>query len=571
MSNKIYAYENRIEIQATKDDTDIGRLVSSLSPIHVNRSGTKFTLSIRQLPEVLNIMRGVTSSTDLPQHLQMLYDREMQRRVITEDLILNGPTEEDGTLWVWQKLGIELARVNDRWGFFYDTRTGKTPMSLNIIQEDIRQNPNNRWIVVSSSYLIETAWVPDLQKFTSELTYRTFYGSDKDKLLSYVSKSNILFVSTALLSRFVELNTSAPQLFAGCFFDESSAMKSHKTGTSKSAITLSERVRRWYLLSATPAPNTKAEYYTQMLTIDPYIWPQSRTAFVGKYFDNMSRSYKYEKLVIKPEMDMEFNNLLRQYSLYTDQDVMPTAGKEWNTFEFDMPSSVASAYEKMRKDLSVDIGDATDITVETAAIARSKLRQISSGFIMDTEAIKENKASRILYGATAEQQLVTHVIDTYRADELLKLIHKIKDSEPDAKIVIWANFREEFEQIKSVLGTTKARYINGATAQYKTQFILDFKGSKDIKYLVAHPLSVGMGVNLTEAHHCIYYSLNDSWEQFKQSQERIAGHIKVQPNKCAYWVMQATGAIDRIIYDNLLHKRDQSFGVLEHLKAGMYK
>ena len=179
MSNKIYAYENRIEIQATKDDTDIGRLVSSLSPIHVNRSGTKFTLSIRQLPEVLNIMRGVTSSTDLPQHLQMLYDREMQRRVITEDLILNGPTEEDGTLWVWQKLGIELARVNDRWGFFYDTRTGKTPMSLNIIQEDIRQNPNNRWIVVSSSYLIETAWVPDLQKFTSELTYRTFYGSDK--------------------------------------------------------------------------------------------------------------------------------------------------------------------------------------------------------------------------------------------------------------------------------------------------------------------------------------------------------------------------------------------------------
>ena len=38
---------------------------------------------------------------------------------------------------------------------------------------------------------------------------------------------------------------------------------------------------------------------------------------------------------------------------------------------------------------------------------------------MDTEAIKENKASRILYGATAEQQLVTHVIDTYRADELL--------------------------------------------------------------------------------------------------------------------------------------------------------
>lgn len=571
MANKIFVNDFGIQIQATKGDVAVQQLLSYFEIVHTNRSGTIFTLSIRHLPEVLQVMRDVVSSDGLPTDIKKRYDHEMQRRVITEDLLLNGPKETSKTLWIWQQLGLELARVNNRWGFFYDTRTGKTPMSLNIIREDIQKNPDNRWIVVSSSYLIDTAWIPDLNKFTPELTYRNFYGSDKDKLCSYVGGSNILFVSTALLSRFVELTESMPKDFAGCFFDESSSMKSHKTGVSKSAVTLSTKIRRWYLLSATPAPNTEAEYYTQMLTIDPYIWPSSRTAFVNRYFDDTSRNVKYEKLVIKPERQLEFNNIIKQYSLYTDQSVMPTAGKEWHTFDFNMPVDVIDKYEKMRKDLSIAVGDVESITVETAAIARSKLRQITSGFIIDTEALKENKASQILYGAEAETRQVIHAFSSYRTNKLLELVAQIHTVEPNAKIVIWANYREEFEQIKRLLGTAKARYVNGATASFKTQYIRDFKQIPSILYMVAHPMSLGMGVNLTEAHHCIYFSLNDSWEQFKQSQERIAGHLTVQPSKCIYWVMSANDTVDGIIYDNLQHKREQSYGILDHLKAGIFR
>lgn len=567
MANKIFVNEFNIEIQATKDDEAVGRLLSAFKTVHVNRAGTSFKISIRQLPEVLNVMRGITSSDDLPPTIKRLYDYEMERRITTEDLLLNGPTQEHDVLWPHQYLGVELARVNNRYGFFYDTRTGKTMMSLHVVKEAIEKDPTSRWLIVSSSYLVDTAWIPDLQKFYPELTWANFYGDDKSKLRAYVANTNILFCSSALLKRFVELQGNVKRAFAGCFFDESSSLKSHKTGMSTSALELSKKIPRWYLLSATPAPNDESEYYIQMLTLDPFVWPQSRTAFVGMYFDDESRSRNYEKLVLKRDMTDEFMNLIKQYSLYTDQSVMPTAGKKWNNVEFDMDADVREAYDVMRKNLALQV-QGEEISVATAAIVRSKLRQIASGFIIDTNAKIDNKSMSILYGDDADLKQETYTLDMYRAYMLKALVTKIDIVEPNSKIVIWANFKEEFKMIKQVLGTTEALYVNGDTSTFKTQYIRAFKTNPKIKYIVAHPLSLGMGVNLTEAHHCIYYSLNDSWEQFKQSQERIAGHITVQPKVCIYWVMQANDSVDGIIYNNLLNKREKSFGILNHLRAG---
>ena len=95
-----------------------------------------------------------------------------------------------------------------------------------------------------------------------------------------------------------------------------------------------------------------------------------------------------------------------------------------------------------------------------------------------------------------------------------------------------------------------------------------------LQYLVCHPLSVGMGINLTESCNEVYYSINDSWEALKQSSERIAGHINIQPRKCHYWVLQAQSPsgdalVDTLVYKNVSNKRDASTGFLDYLKAGV--
>ena len=314
-------------------------------------------------------------------------------------------------------------------------------------------------------------------------------------------------------------------------------------------------------MSATPAPNGEEEYYTQMMCLDPYVFSPARTKFMAKYFNDESRSKQFNKWKIKPEKYEELMNTIKDYSLYVDQSIMPTAGKEWIVADFELNAEARDMYNQMRKNMAASI-EGIVITAEMSAAMRAKLNQITSGFLMDTEARKENDVSRKLK-EIEECTEIYRLSDTSRVD----CFKRILEAEEGNKCVIWANYREEFAIIREVLGAT-ARYINGETSTAdKEQYIYkDFKNGP-IQYLVCHPLSVGMGINLTEAHIAIYYSLNDSWEALKQSSERIYGHITVQPHKCRYYVLQATDTVNGLIYGNLTNKRDLSTGFLEHLKA----
>jgi len=337
-------------------------------------------------------------------------------------------------------------------------------------------------------------------------------------------------------------------------------MKNYNTQIAKATLELSATIPSWYNLSATPAPNGKHEYYIQMRCLDPYVFSTARGHFVEKYFDNKSRNRNYEKLVIKWNMEQEFMDIIKDYSLYVDQSVMPTAGKEWHIVPISLEPETSRVYKTMCEGMYAEVQGIT-ITADMAAAMRSKLNQIASGFIMDTEARKENAVNRKL-GFDQSKQEVYCLTDRTR----LNCVQHLLDSFGSNKCVIWANYTEEFRELEDMLGN-RARYLRGGTTvSDKEQAIAEFKYGS-LQYLVCHPLSVGMGINLTEAHIAIYYSLSDSWEAFKQSSERIYGHIKVQPNKCHYYILQAVDTVNELIYDNVSNKRDASTGFLDHLKA----
>jgi hypothetical protein len=115
--------------------------------------------------------------------VQQLFDKEMHRRITTKTLLELGPTFESSWLRRHQQLGVELAEVNDRFGFFYDTRTGKTPMSLQIISDDIERNPDHKWLVLCPLILIENAWLEDHQKFFPHIPVVNLHASTKEKRL----------------------------------------------------------------------------------------------------------------------------------------------------------------------------------------------------------------------------------------------------------------------------------------------------------------------------------------------------------------------------------------------------
>ena len=521
-------------------------------------------MSIHNVPEVLKLLRGigVDNIDSAPPQVQAYFYKELAIRSNVEDLIKNGPREsfkvnEHLTLMRHQQLGREIARYQDRYAFFYDTRTGKTPLSLSIMYDDIVANPTHKWLVVCPLILIENAWIPDAAEFIPEIKVVSCHAATPAKRLERINSEASIYVTNT--ESFVKYREHFDKLhLAGCIIDESSDMKSPKSKVSKELVDFAQTLERFYLLSGTPAPNGEQEYYMQLRAVDYYGIQQSYSQFKEHYFVNMSYNPQYEKLALRPDKKDELFSLIRKYALYVDkEDVLTTPGRTFHEVEFEMPAELKKHYNKLKNELYMEIGDGLRITAPSAAAKLNKLNQVTSGFIIDTQAVKESK----FYN---EDRTELYQLSGYRFAKLIDLLDQIGDEQ----VLIWANYKAEFRIIQQALGDSCRCVYGETTLAEKNEAIKLFKEGK-IQYLIANPASADKGLTLTNAHISIYFSLNWSYELFKQSMERIYGDVMKQPKHCDYYVMIAKGTIDRVLYSDVLKgKGEASYAVLNHLKGG---
>lgn len=523
----------------------------------VPRRADTWRCSLRYLEKVLCALRGDNISAAAQEFLRV----EQERQAANKRIKASSFTAHDG-LWGHQNMGVELTKYNKRYNFFYETRTGKTRMMLTAMQAKLKAGEVKRCVVFVPTTIIPS-WLKDAEEFP-DLRVAAFYGTEKQKAAALRTPAHIYLWSTGLVSRYMDTIRKAH--FDLAVFDESSKAKSHKAQLSKSLFELSKEIDYWYNLSATPAPNGEYEYWYQMLYVDPYSFDQRWTYFKQRYFDNISYTDKFEKLQLKENMREEFMSIVEDRSIYVDQTVMPMSKSIWRPYVFIMDEYQEEIYESIRKESAALVDDNT-ITVDSAAIARSKLQQVTSGFLIDSEARRDNVIARRL-GDTPSQQDIYRLPKNPRVAALLDLIHTIGYNQPT---IIWAHYEQEFKDIQEALGYKVCKVINGKTSGVdKLRWIRYFQEGS-LKYIACHPLSVGMGINLTAAHNAIYYRIVDSWEAVKQSSERIKAHINIQPFDCYFWVLLALKrnghkTVDSLVYDNVRNKRDASTGFLDYLK-----
>lgn len=569
MANKLRFSDNYIEIECDRGDAETLEKITHIYPIHSNRIKTKFWTSPRNIIEVLRIFRGITQDniSTAPQRIQDAFYEELLARDIVDTLLTGSALadpyiNENLALMPHQQLGRQLAMWRNRFCFFYDTRTGKTPLSLSIIYDDLQVNPKHKWLVVCPLILIDNAWLEDANTFFPNIKTISLHATTPKKRAEKMVQEASIYVTN--VESFAKYQEDFEKMgFHGCIVDESSTMKSHKSKTSQALVDFAQKMKRFYLLSGTPAPNGEYEYYMQLKAIDYYGVHQSYTQFKEYYFIDMSHNSNYEKLVVRPDRKDELYAFIKKYSLYVDkEDVLTTPGRTWHEVEFELPEGLKAHYNKMKNDLVVelDADNGIKITAPSAAAKLNKLNQITSGFIMDTQAIKENN----FYDDSNLPEW--YLLDNYRFQKLQDLLNS--DAIRNKQVLIWANYRKEFEIIQSILGERCRCIYGGTTINEKNESIKLFK-SGEIQYLIANPASADKGLTLTNAHISVYFSLNWSYELFKQSMERIYGDIRKQPEHCHYYVFIAKDTIDRVLYDDVLQgKAEASYAVLNHLKGG---
>ena len=199
-----------------------------------------------------------------------------------------------------------------------------------------------------------------------------------------------------------------------------------------------------------------------------------------------------------------------------------------------MDSKAKQLYEKLEKDLILQV-EGEDITALTAATLTNKLLQMANGAVYDT---------------------VGNSIHIH--DGKLEALEEIVEFN-DEPILVFYNFKHDFERLKDYFEKLEPRTLESS------KDIKDWNDGK-IKLLLAHPASVGHGLNIQAGGHIIvWFGLTWSLELYLQANARL--DRQGQTKNVIVHHLITEGTVDEDVMKALEGKETGQAALLEAVKA----
>ena len=230
----------------------------------------------------------------------------------------------------------------------------------------------------------------------------------------------------------------------------------------------------------------------------------------------------------------------------TKDECLDLPDKVFTRREIELTDEQRKAYDQMKL-MALTLIDGNLMSTNNALTQIMRLHQIVCGHVKFDDGRQED-------------------IPNNRIKELLATIE-----ECDGKIIIWANYRRDIENIKNALAeaygmTTVATYYGDTEAEERQEIVERFQDmASPLRFFVGNPRTGGYGLTLTAAHTVIYYSNNFDLEVRLQSEDRA--HRIGQTNKVTYIDFISPGTVDEHIVKALRNKINIASQVLgEDLK-----
>jgi SNF2 family DNA or RNA helicase len=310
--------------------------------------------------------------------------------------------------------------------------------------------------------------------------------------------------------------------------DECSRLKGFRlnkgTVRSSALADVAQYTGRWWNLTGTPVPNSLADLWGQMYFIDfGQRLKRSFTAFSEAYLmeDRYTRKIKLQSGAAEAIHEAVKDVLVA----YRAEDWLDITQPQLIPVEFELPPAVRAQYRQMEKDFFLQLSDA-EIEAGTAAIKSSKLLQICSGSIIDTE--------------TGE----SHEVHNSRLEALDDVLEQI---EPEPLLVSYW-WKSDPPRILAHLARKKilARVYSGKQDE------IDWNARK-FRVLLLQEQSA-FGLNLHEpCRDILHYTCWWSGELWQQMIERVGPARQFQAGKKAavrVWYAIAKGTTDQDVIDS---------------------
>lgn len=447
----------------------------------------------------------------------------------------------------YQKYCIQRMITDPALGCFLDMGLGKTVIALTAVN-DLKFNrfDINRVLVIAPKKVAEATWSKEAAKWDHLKALRILpvLGTLQKRIRMLNTPADVYVINRENVQWLVEYYRNAWP-FDMVIIDESSSFKNHQAKRFKSLTWVRPHISRIVELTGTPAPNGLIDLWAQVFLLDQgERLGKKITHFRERYFDPDARNAQ-QVFSYKPKIgaDDRIQQLIGDICISMKaEDYLDLPDCIINDIPVVLDPKAQATYDKMERDMLLQIDENTQIDAGTAAVLSNKLLQLCNGAIYDMEhnAIE---------------------IHDCKIEAFLELVEAL-NGQP---ALVFYNFRHDLNRIEKVLAKTKLRVRELRTPQDETDW-----NNREIDILLAHPASAAYGLNLQDGgNHVIWFGLNWSLELYLQANKRL--HRQGQKQKVIIHHLVVQGGRDEDVVDALEDKEATQDKLIESLKARIEK
>lgn len=330
--------------------------------------------------------------------------------------------------------------------------------------------------------------------------------------------------------------------FDTVILDESHRAKAAGSKVSKYLAMLGRSIKYRMCLSGTPMANSPLDVYGQYRFLDSSIFGTRYDMFLQEYAVMGGPEHKF---VVGYKNQTRLRSKFKSIA-YTckmadvaDRLKLPTTLPPVTRY-VDLPASDLQASRVLAKEFIAECRSGT-IVVNNVLTKMLRLQQIAAGFCMVSD----------------------NMLQVYRVDELNTakrdaLEDLLGDISPEASVVVFCVFQHDLNSVAEAAQNARRRHfeVSGRISQLNA-----WKGAKGA--VLAVQIQAGAeGIDMTDAHHAVYFSLPHSLALYNQSKARL--YRPGQAHPVSFIHLLAADTIDESMYRSLERKQD----VVEAIKAG---
>lgn len=447
------------------------------------------------------------------------------------------------TPYAHQAAGIEWITARPACALFWGMGTGKTVTTLTavdlLLYDYMEDGPA---LVIAPKRVAENTWSKECQKWPhlQHLRVAKIMGTAQQRAAALKARADIYVINRENVVWLVEfLGGLWP--FPIVVIDELSSFKSAQAKRWKALRRVRGRIKRIIGLTGTPRPNGLEDLWPELYLLDGGArLGRTLGAFRALYLtpDRMNGHIVYS---YRPKDGAEAEVYERIGDICMSvkkEDVITLPGQEYIDIELDAPPALLKRYKQFERDKVMEcLNEDGEIVAGTAATLTNKLLQFANGAIYD-----EDK--------------VAHRIHDIKLDALEEMV-EAADGEP---ILVLYQYKHDAERIRE---RVKCRALD-------TPEDFDAWDRGEIPVALAHPASIGHGLNLQAGGHIIvWYGVPWSLELYQQANERL--NRPGQKHVCKVYHLLLSGTHDLRVLQSLKNKETGQDAAIEALRLEIVK